>query len=202
MFRVRIVALCAGAVAIVAPLPASAQTTGSQPVGPFPMPPVTVTATKEPAEVQKLPISVTAIDEATLDRGGVTTVSEAAVFAPNTFFSELSARKVSNATFRGIGSSPANAGVTTFIDGVPQLNTISSNLSLSGVGQIEFVRGPESALFGRNTLGGLINITSRKPVLTNWGGGVWLPFGSEDSRSIQGQFSGPIKSDRLALGVA
>jgi iron complex outermembrane receptor protein len=124
------------------------------------------------------------------------------MYAPNTFFSELTARKISNATFRGIGSSPANAGVTTFIDGVPQLNTNSSSLGLSDVNQIEFVRGSQSALFGRNTLGGVVNITSLRPRLGNWGGAVRLPFGTENSRGLQGHFSGPIRSDRLGLGVA
>ena len=56
---------------------------------------------------------------------------------------------------------PANPGVTTYIDGVPQLNTNSSSIELLDVDQIEFVRGPQSALFGRNALGGVINIGAR-----------------------------------------
>src|SRR5207247_7666936 len=89
--------------------------------------------------------------------------NDAAVLAPNTYFNEFTARKLSNARFRGIGSSPNNPGVTTFIDGVPQLNANSSSIELLDVDQIEFVRGPQSALFGRNTLGGLVNITSTRP---------------------------------------
>src|SRR5437870_84945 len=102
---------------------------GQTPVaGPVALPPITVTAQKEPADAQTLPLSVTAVGEATLERAGIDIVSDAAIYAPNVFFSELTARKISNATFRGVGSSPANAGVTTFIDGVPQLNTNSSSL--------------------------------------------------------------------------
>jgi len=51
------------------------------------------------------------------------------------------------------GSAPARQpGVTTFIDGVPQLNANSSSIELVDVQQIEFVRGPQGALYGRNTL--------------------------------------------------
>ena len=108
-----------------------------------------------------MPISVTAVTRGTIEGAGVQQVSDAAIFAPNTYFTEFTARKLSNARFRGIGSSPNNPGITTYIDGVPQLNANSSSIELLDVDQIEFVRGPQSALFGRNTLGGLVNITSR-----------------------------------------
>ena len=53
---------------------------------------------------------------------------------------------------------------------MPQLNANSSSIELLDVEQIEFVRGPQSALFGRNTLGGLVNITSARPSLSTWTG--------------------------------
>jgi len=76
-----------------------------------------------------VPISVTAVSGETLELAGVRSVSDAAVYAPNTFFNEFTARKLSNARFRGVGSSPSNPGVTTYIDGVPQLNANSSSSS-------------------------------------------------------------------------
>ncbi|MQA31233.1 MAG: TonB-dependent receptor plug domain-containing protein, partial [Luteitalea sp.] len=126
----------------------------------FRLPTVTVTAQKEPEGKQRVPVGVTAVSKETIDSAGIHIVSEAAVYAPNTFFTEWSARKLSNARFRGIISSPNNPGITTYIDGVPQLSANSSSIELLDVNQIEFVRGPQSALFGRNTLGGLVNITS------------------------------------------
>jgi iron complex outermembrane receptor protein len=166
------------------------------------MPPVTVTAQKEPAEAQKLPVSVTAVPTSVFGPAGIGVPSDAALYAPNTNFTELTARKISNATFRGIGSSPANAGITTVVDGVPQLNTNSSSFTLLQVEQIEFVRGPQSPLFGRNTLGGLVNITTRRPALGAWAGTVAVPLASQTSRGIQGSFSGPLRSGTLGLGVA
>jgi iron complex outermembrane recepter protein len=163
------------------------------------VPPVTVTAQKEPADLQKLPISVTAVTEEMIERAGIHIVSDAAIYAPNTVFTEFTARKLSNARFRGIGASPANPAITTFIDGVPQLNGNSTSYELLDVQQIEFVRGPQSALFGRNTLGGLVNVTSLRPSLTKWTGSLSVPFGNYSMWDLRGSASGPL-GETLSAG--
>ncbi len=185
---------------MLAPLAAEAQTP-SQGTPRLTLPPVTVTAQKEPADRQDVPISVTAVPKETLWDAKVTAVSEASVYAPNVWFNEFSVRKLSNAFFRGIGSSPNNPGVTTYIDGVPQLNANASNIEFSGVGQVEFVRGAQSALFGRNSLGGVINIASERPSLTGWTGNVVAPFGDYSTREVRAAISGPI-NDRIAFGAS
>jgi iron complex outermembrane receptor protein len=164
------------------------------------LPTVTVRAEKEPENVQDAPVSVTAVTRETMENAGVRSVSDAAQYAPNTYFNEFTARKLSNARFRGIGSSPNNPAVTTFIDGVPQLNANSSSIELLDVDQIEFVRGPQSALFGRNTLGGLVNITSTRPSRKNWTASLDGPYGNFSTGGLQGTTSGPI-GERLAFGV-
>jgi iron complex outermembrane recepter protein len=188
-------------------LPAAAgQAPQSQPAQEDPprvaLPPVTVTAQKEPEDAQKLPVSVTAVSKDTIERAGIRVVSDAAIFAPNTFFTEFSARKLSNARFRGIGASPGNPAITTFIDGVPQLNANSSSIDLLDVDQIEFVRGPQSALFGRNTLGGLVNVTSARPGFTKWTGGASVPFGNFSAFELRGNASGGLVADKLSASVA
>jgi iron complex outermembrane receptor protein len=92
--------------------------------------------------------------------------------------------------------------VTTYIDGVPQLNTNSSSLELIDINQIEFARGPQSALWGRNTVGGLIAIASRAPARDAWTGEVTAPFGTKALRDVRGSVSGPVVSDRLSVGLA
>src|SRR5262245_19919336 len=149
------------------------------------VPTVTVTAQKEPADRQKVPVSVTAVTGETIDQAGIRIVSEAAIHAPNTVFTEWSARKLSNARFRGISSSPNNPGITTYYDGVPQLSANTSSIELLDVDQIEFVRGPQSALFGRNTLGGLVNVTSSRPSRAGWTGSLSLPFGNFGAWSVR-----------------
>src|SRR5689334_16965631 len=84
------------------------------------LPVVTVIAQKEPQSAATLPLSVTPVTRDTLEDADIHTVRDASIYAPNTFVNEFSARAVSNPFFRGIGGSPLNPGVTTFIDGVPQ----------------------------------------------------------------------------------
>jgi iron complex outermembrane recepter protein len=168
----------------------------------FRMPTVMVTAQKSAEDKQKVPISVTAVSKETIDAAGVHVVGDAAIYAPNTYFTESSARKLSNARFRGISSSPNNPGITTYIDGVPQINANSSSLELLDVDQIEFVRGPQSALFGRNTLGGLVNITSARPSVSAWTGSLSIPFGNEGQWAVRGGVSGPLVEDKVSLGVS
>jgi iron complex outermembrane recepter protein len=163
---------------------------------------VTVTAQKEAEDKQKVPISVTAVPELILEAAGVHIVSDAAIFAPSTFFTEFSARKLSNARFRGIGSSPGNPAITTFIDGVPQLNANSSSMELLDVNQVEFVRGPQSALFGRNTLGGLVSVSSARPSLSAWKAAASVPFGNHGSWAVRGGVSGPLVKDKVSLGAS
>src|SRR5262249_6468494 len=84
------------------------------------LPTVTVTAQKEPADPQDLPVSLSIVPLDAVWNGGMTTIGEASIYAPNTYFTDFTARKLSNPRFRGIGASPANPSITTFIDGVPQ----------------------------------------------------------------------------------
>lgn len=165
------------------------------------LPTVIVTAQRELADVKTVPASVTAVTAEQLKNADVRVVSDAAMFAPNTNFSEFTARKLSNVRFRGIGASPANPSITTYIDGVPQLNANSASIELLDVDQIEFVRGPQSPLFGRNTLGGVINITSAKPALDRWHGSVVAPFGNFGSKEVRARVSGPL-TKTLGVGFA
>jgi iron complex outermembrane recepter protein len=165
------------------------------------LPTVIVTAEKEPADVKDVPASVTAVTAQTISDSGLRAITDAVIFAPNSVFTEFTARKVSNARFRGIGSSPGNPAITTYIDGVPQLNSNSSNIELLDVSQIEFVRGPQSPLFGRNTLGGIVNVTSTRPSMSRWTGSVLAPFGNVGLKEVRGNVSGPV-GNKAAIGIA
>ncbi|HEX6163519.1 MAG TPA: TonB-dependent receptor [Vicinamibacterales bacterium] len=165
------------------------------------LPTVIVTAEREASDVKDVPASVTAVTAATINDAGLRSITDAYIFAPNTVFTEFTARKVSNARFRGIGSSPGNPAITTYLDGVPQLNSNSSNIELLDIAQIEFVRGPQSPLYGRNTLGGIVNVTTARPSLAGWTGSAIVPFGNSGLWEARGNVSGPV-NDRLAIGFA
>ena len=74
---------------------AQAPSSGAQPstTPTVQLPPVIVSAQKEPADAQSLPVSVTVVPAQTLDDAGIAIVSDAGIYAPNVHFSEFSARK-------------------------------------------------------------------------------------------------------------
>ncbi|OFW36010.1 MAG: hypothetical protein A3F70_18380 [Acidobacteria bacterium RIFCSPLOWO2_12_FULL_67_14] len=158
-----------------------------------------VTAQKEPADPQALPVSVTAIGRETLAGAGATIVRDVAIYSPNTHYTDFTARKLSNPRFRGIGSSPANPAITTYLDGVPQLHANTSSLDLIDVEQVEFVRGPQSALYGRNTLAGVINVVSARPSLTDWSYALSAPLANFGSRDVRASASGPLAAGRVGV---
>lgn len=180
-----------------------APTASAQPTDPLRVnaPPVVVTALKEPTEVQVVPASVTAVPRETLAAAAITTIGEAVSLAPNTFFSEFQARKLSFPRFRGISSGPGNPAITTYVDGVPMIHTNASSIELVDVEQIELVRGGQSALFGRNALGGVVNVASARPSLQKWTGNMTAPLGNYGAWGARGVISGPLSS-RSAISIA
>ncbi|HEY1172475.1 MAG TPA: TonB-dependent receptor [Verrucomicrobiae bacterium] len=169
---------------------------------PTELPPVTITAQKKVENVQSSAVSVAAVPQDVLEMTGARYVNDAAAMAPNTFVTEFSARKLSNPRFRGIGSSPNNPGITTYIDGVPQLNANTSSQALHYIDQLDFVRGPQGALYGRNTIGGLIDIRSLKPSLMEWSSGVQATYGNYDYKDVRLDFGGPISQDKVGLSLS
>lgn len=177
----------------------SAQAQVAPQVAPIVLPTVVVTAQKEPADAQTLPVSVTAVARDTMANAGITVLREAAIYAPNVYFSDFTARKLSNPRFRGIGSSPANPAITTYVDGVPQLHANTSSMDLLDVERVEFVRGPQSALYGRNTLAGVVNVVSTMPSLTDWTRTLVVPVANFASRDLRASFSGPLAVGRIGV---
>ena len=145
------------------------------------------------------PLSATVTTRKTLQDAGMYSVKDAAMYAPNTDITEFSARKLSNPRFRGIGGSPNNPGVTTYMDGVPQTNGNSSSIMLLDVDQIDYVRGPMGSLFGRNTAGGLINITSRRPTMQGWEGEAQTMIGNYNLQDYRARVSGGLIDDVLGF---
>lgn len=132
--------------------------------------PAFILAPKISGNLLKQPLSATISTTEFLTSAMVRTVNEASTYAPNTLIAESTSRRLSLPYVRGIGGSGFNPGVTTFIDGVPQFHSSSSSLSLLDVAQIDLTRGPMGTMFGRNTVGGGIHITSKQPSETTISG--------------------------------
>lgn len=160
---------------------------------------IVISSPKISQDLLRAPLSATVTTGKTIQDAGMQTVKDAAFYSPNTFFTEFSARKLSTPRIRGIGGSPYNPGVTTYIDGVPHFNTYSSSITLIDIDQVDVLRGPMGPLFGRNTAGGLINITSRRPLMKGWEGELQSTIGNYNLQDYRARVSGALIDDVLGF---
>lgn len=163
---------------------------------------ILISAPKLSQDLLKAPLSATVTTGKTIQDANMQTVKDAALYSPNTYFTDFSARKLSTPRIRGIGGSPYNPGVTTYIDGVPHFNSYSSSITLLDVEQVDVLRGPMGPLFGRNTAGGLINITSRRPAMHGWEGDAQATIGNYNTQDYRARLSGALIEDVLGVSAA
>ncbi len=153
-----------------------------------------VTARKIEEAIEDVPASVSALSSGDISKFGMRQVSDAVGRVPNLHFTEFSARRLSFPHVRGIGSGLGEPGVATYVDGVPQLSVGSTNLPLLGIDRLEFLRGPQGTLYGRNALGGVIHMVGRQPsALPLWGASAL--FGNYSLEEVSASFSGPVGDD-------
>ncbi len=132
---------------------------------------IVVTAQKREESLQDTPVAVSAFTASAIQDKGIEDISEVASFTPNLVFdttSPVSGLSSGAVVFiRGIGNTDfsltTDPGVGTYVDGVYMSRSAGGVLDVLDVERIEVLRGPQGTLFGRNTMGGAISITSRKP---------------------------------------
>ncbi len=148
------------------PAPTSADP-GDQGVGE-----ITVTARYRTESVQKVPIAITSIDGATIDRQGAFNLKQIVQQLPSLNIQGISGRN-QTITIRGIGTNAGGTndgleqGVGLYVDGVYRPRTGSVITDLIDIDSIQLLRGPQGTLFGKNTVAGAIDIRTREPVFAD-----------------------------------
>ena len=129
---------------------------------------IIVTARKRSESIQDVPISVTALSAAQLSKGNIDKVQELGRLTPNVAMHDMDyAGAGLSASIRGVNyddtekSNDPAVGVS--VDGVFAANNGGVNLDMFDIEAVEVLRGPQGTLFGRNTIGGVINIKRTKP---------------------------------------
>ena len=165
---------------------------------------LTVTATKTgAAEIQSTPIAITAVSARTLEQLEARTIEALAGFVPTLTIAQHTG--LAQITIRGIGSNAVFAGsdpsTTVHLDGVYLARPAMAFADLLDVERVEVLRGPQGTLYGRNSVGGTINIVTRQPTNTPETR-VRLTAGSYNTLRAEGAFSGPLVADKLMANVA
>lgn len=112
--------------------------------------------------------SVTSLGEQALGRLDVVNLKQASEIAPNFYIPAYGSRMTSTIYVRGLGARIDQPVVGLNIDNVPVLNKDNFDFDLTDITRLEILRGPQNILYGRNTMGGLINIYTLSPL--SWQG--------------------------------
>lgn len=155
-----------------------------------------VTARKTEENLKDIPIAVTALSAESMERRLVQDLSDVAQFTPGFQINEAFGRDGDRPVIRGASNILAAEGkVGIFVDGVPFFGSFSA-LDLENAQRVEVIRGPQSAVFGRGTLSGAINIVTRKPT-DRFQMRLKGTAGSYQRFELGGFASGPLAGDWL-----
>jgi iron complex outermembrane recepter protein len=164
---------------------------------------IVVTAQKRAESLQDVPISVSAMSGEKLAEAGIPSMSDFSAYIPNFTVQPSAIGDV--VSIRGIQSgvlASIEQSVGTFVDGVYRGRATQSRFSFLDVGMVEVLRGPQSTLFGKNTIAGAINITSAAPT-EEFEAELSAMYEIEhDETEISGYVSGPLSDTvrgRLAI---
>ncbi|MGV6871761.1 TonB-dependent receptor [Pseudochelatococcus sp. B33] len=124
---------------------------------------ITVTASKREQSLQSIDGAVSVLPGETLEQRNILTVNDLEKVLPGLKIDARGNRAYANFTVRGVSSPDYyNPGVQVYVDGIPQPSSAMVQ-DLVDVERVEFLRGPQGTLYGRNAYAGVINIISRKP---------------------------------------
>ncbi|MDM7955718.1 TonB-dependent receptor [Blastomonas sp.] len=164
---------------------------------------IVVTAQRREQSLQDVPIAITAVSAETIRDQNIQSVEDYFALTPNVSFQSNGSRDRKDLSIRGISNqlNPyADVRQSSYAFYVDEFNVAAgtSNPQIVDLERIEVLRGPQGTYFGRNAVGGAINIITKKPV-DNFEGEVEIGYSSFDTKRAQGVINVPIVPGVLAL---
>jgi len=167
---------------------------------------IIVTARKKEESLQSTPIAVSAATRATIEQASLGDSRAIVQFAPNVVFDEIPTGTVGGGgiSIRGVSYQDVektfDPTVIIYVDGVPGGTGTANVMSLLDIERIEVLRGPQGTLFGKNAIGGVVNIHRIKPKTDNLAGKVRVGYEDFDAPSVEGVLNVPL-SDTFAAKI-
>jgi len=161
---------------------------------------VVVTANKREEEVQKVPGSISTLSAKQVQDYKVWNLKDITAISPNLYSANPGDNR--NVTgIRGIVTTSYDPAVTTYIDGVSQFSLDTYIPQLFDVERVEILRGPQGTLYGRNAMGGVINVITKQPS-NEFGGFAEASVGNYGQQRYSIGLTGALIKDKLFFGVA
>lgn len=162
---------------------------------------VTVKAQRRSERLQDVPVAVKAFSARQIEDAGIRNTEDFIAMTPNVSFDNSFTYGNSFVVIRGVTQvNNADSPVAVVVDGVPQNNQKQLKMNLFDIQSIEVLKGPQGALYGRNAIGGAINIETRQPRDKFEGFGA-VDFGNGGAKQVSGGIGGALVEDRVLLRV-
>ncbi len=169
---------------------------------------IVVTARKQEESLQDIPVSIQAFTAREISRRGITDLTDVAAFTAGLTFEDYASSALEAPVIRGLAQTRLNnpvQNVATFLDGIYLQRSYMIDIGFLDTQRIEVVKGPQSALYGRNAFAGAINYISQGPT-EEFEAAAEVIVGSDERFGAKGSVSGPIVPDilfgRIAYGVS
>ena len=184
------------AIVILAPAVAA------EPPAPEALEEIIVTARKRAENLQDVPDSITAFSARAIEERRINRISDALLLTPGVHMVSDQDAGTNIITVRGIGTNRnLPASVAFVVDGVVLPDSDAFTADLSDVERIEVLKGPQGALYGRNAIAGVINLTTRRPT-EDLEGDLKVGYSRGETKEISGALGGPLVGDSLLGRVA
>lgn len=125
---------------------------------------VVTSSTKETNKLQRLPGSVSVISPLMINNRQIDALKDISSFVPNLYIPDYGAKLTSAIYIRGIGARSSGQSVGLYVDNIPYLDKSTFDFELTDIQRIEVLRGPQGTLYGRNAMGGIVNIYTLSPL--------------------------------------
>lgn len=162
---------------------------------------INIVSVKQEARLREEAVSASVIGRAEIEELGIQGMKSASNVIPNFYIPDYGSRITSSIYVRGIGARMDQPAVGLNVDNVPYLNKDAYDFDIADIASIEMLRGPQSTLYGRNTMGGLINITTLSP-MNYQGWRIMASAGSGESyKGAVGWYSKPLKNFATSVNL-
>lgn len=119
--------------------------------------------TKERRSLKDQPLSSSIVANDKMVREGIISMKSLTGVVPNLYIPNYGTKLTSSIYVRGVGSRINNSAVGMYVDGIPYWDKSAFDFDYADIEHVEVLRGPQGTLYGRNTMGGLINISTKSP---------------------------------------
>ncbi|WEK46364.1 MAG: TonB-dependent receptor [Candidatus Andeanibacterium colombiense] len=158
---------------------------------------IVVTAQKRSEPLSKVPVQITVLTAQSLEQRDIKSTLDVFNQSPNMTVDAANTYRDTFITMRGMAQiQNADPPVAYVVDGVAVNNAESIDANLLDVERIEVLRGPQGSLYGRNAVGGAINVVTKAPT-NDFEGSAQASYGNGDAVRLAAAISGPIIDDKI-----